>query len=136
MNIAFCMGRRGELFFNNRRVARDEYAILDLINTVGEKKLYIKPYSERLFREFGGYILSNDPLSECGEDDFCFVEGEDVARGFSKAKKLIIYNFSVEYPYDIKFDTPPAEHGFTRVDSKKMRGFAHDKIVKDVYIKE
>lgn len=136
MNIAFCTGARGELFFNNRRVARDEYAILDLINTVGERKLYIKPYSERLFRDFGGYILSDDPLSECGEGDFCFVEGEDVARGFNLATTVIIYNFSVEYPYDIKFDTPPTEMGFRRIDSKKIRGFAHDKIVKDVYIKD
>lgn len=130
------MGKRGELFFNNRRVARDEYAIIDFINTVGEKKIYIKPYSERLFKDFGGYIISEDPSAECGEDDFFFAEGEDVLRALPLAKKVISYDFSLEYPFDIKLDTPPLELGFRRVDRKKMTGFAHDKIVKDVYVKD
>ena len=130
------MGKRGELFFNKRRVARDEYAIVDFINTVGAAKLYISPYSERLFRDFGGYILADDPLAECGEDDFCFVEGEDVLRALSLANKVISYNFSLEYPFDLKIDTPPTDLGFRRVDSKKFKGLAHDKIVKDVYIKD
>ena len=135
MTVIICTGERGEMLFNKRRVSRDEYVSLDIINTVGGRKLYVKPYSEKLFSDFGGYELCDDPLAKCSEGDFVFIEDEDITPYLEKAKGLIIYNFSTRYPYDLKFDTPPAELGFRRVDSKKFAGHSHEKIVKDVYRK-
>ena len=133
MIIIICTGERGGMLFNKRRVSRDELVILDIINTVGGRKLYIKPYSEKLFREFGGYELCEDPISACGAGDYAFIEDEDISPYLEDAEGLIIYNFSETYPYELKFDTPPTEFGLTRVDSKKFTGQAHEKIVKDTY---
>lgn len=135
LTVIICTDERGGMLFNKRRVSRDEFVTLDIINTVASSKLYIKPYSEKLFREYGGYELCDDPLSACGEGDYCFIEDEDISPFLGRADGLIIYNWCRAYPYDLKFDTPPAEFGFVRVDSKKFAGHSHKKIVKDVYRK-
>ena len=135
MTIIICTDERGGMLFNKRRVSRDEYVTLDILNTSASHTLYIKPFSEKLFADFGGYVLCDDPLETAGCGDFAFIEDEDITPHLDKAHRLIIYNWSTSYPYELKFDTSPSELGFTRVDSKKFSGQCHDKIVKDIYEK-
>ena len=60
MIVIVCTEDRGGMLFNNRRVSKDRTVIQKILELSEGKKLWIHPFSEKLFVEWksGGWNIS------------------------------------------------------------------------------
>ena len=140
MNIVMCVGDGGEMLFNGRRVSRDEVACGDILKQLKGERLYIKPYSQKLFAPFEGNAnlptVCEDPLGTASDGEWCFIEDEDIMPYFDKIEKLLIYNWNLNYPYDMRLDLDYVRGKLRLSEMKKLVGKAHDKITRELYRKD
>lgn len=137
MNIIICTDARGGMLFNNRRVSRDGAVSEDILYTVRGERLFIKPYSMKLFEPlFDRYdmpTVCDDPLGEAGDGEWCFIEDEDITPHLDRVERLLIYNWGSRYPYDLCFDPEHGLCGFKLSEKRKFAGVAHDEITRELY---
>ena len=133
MKLIICLDQRGGMAFNHRRQSRDRVLTEDLLRTVGESRLFIMPYSASLFGEaFPGLVVSEQPMSEATERDFCFLE--TVSPTSSKdITELIVYRWNRDYPSDTPFLLDMS--AFTLISTVDFAGYSHEKITKEVWKK-
>ena len=77
MRLIVCLDDKNGMAFNHRRQSRDRIITETIEELVKGSTLHFSPYSAKLFPS-GVFEPSEDYLSRAGEDDFCFVELEDV----------------------------------------------------------
>ena len=139
MNLIICVDKDGGMLFNNRRQSRDREIISDILKTVQGERLYVKPYSKKLFDEHEEYPLMtvcDDPLGIVGEGEWCFIENEDVAPHLHKVERLLIYNWNTNYPYELRLDLGILDKQFRLSDKRKLIGYSHDEITREIYRKQ
>jgi hypothetical protein len=122
------------MLFNKRRVGRDKLMIKDLEEYVADAPIFIEPYSEELFSDVSlNIILSEKPLEFAEEGDFVFVERQKPSRFAERADEIVIYKWNRRYPFDFAMDFSPEALGFKLESSKDFKGYAHEKITREVY---
>ena len=132
MNIAVCIDDNGGMLFNSRRQSRDRILIENFLDIAENNKVFIKSFSEKLFTEIN--VSVNDScLDEAEENDFCFIEDEDILPYSAKIRKLIIYKWNRVYPTDFYFEMP---EGFTLTETAEFQGSSHEKITREIYVNE
>lgn len=131
MIVAVCIDDNNGMMFNSRRQSRDRELIKDFITSAKENNVLIKPFSKILFEEYN-VKTSENPLDAAEENDFCFIEDENLTPYNNKIKKLIIYKWNRVYPFDFSFEMP---EGFHLEESTEFKGSSHEKITKEVYVK-
>ncbi len=126
--------------FNRRRVSRDAAVCEDILKTVRGEKLFIKPYSEKLFaplaEKYEPPSLCDDPLRVAKDGEWCFIEDEDISPYLECAEKVLLYNWNENYPFDLKFDLNLLRESFRLSERRKFEGRAHDEIVRELYRKD
>ena len=132
MNVAVCIDNNNGMLFNSRRQSRDRILIENFLKTAEGNKIFITDFSEKLFADMN-VIANNNCLEEAGENDFCFIESEDILPFSHKIKTIIIYKWNRVYPADFHFEMP---EGFTLSEISEFQGSSHEKITKEVYIRE
>ena len=82
MKLIVCLDERKGMMFNNRRQSRDRVLIDNMIEMIGDDKLYIAPYSESLFenKEIKLKVKKN-PL-KAADEGWCFI-GTDTTPAIS-----------------------------------------------------
>ncbi len=134
MKLVICVGDRGEMLFNKRRVGRDKFMISDLAEYVADATLFMEPYSEELFSEVNlNIILSEKPLEFAEKEDFVFVERQKPSIYAEAAEEIVIYRWNRRYPFDLAMDFSPEKLGFKLESAHDFKGFAHEKITREVY---
>ena len=102
MRVIVCLDEMGGMMFNHRRQSRDRTVIADVIASVGAGRLWLAPYSEKLFVEAGAdYVAEEDFLANAGEGDTCFVEDRHLAQWAERIDELVIYHWNRRYPADL-----------------------------------
>jgi len=136
MIICVCVDDAFGMSFNRRRQSRDKAQILRLIETAGDRKIFVSEYSLPLFSETGAenVRLTRD-FSEAGADDVCFFELEHVTEHAHKAESYILYRWNRKYPSDKKFPFDLAKKGYTLTRSTDFSGSSHEKITEEVWKK-
>lgn len=132
MNVAVCIDDNGGMLFNSRRQSRDRILIDDFLKNAESNKVFITDFSEKLFADMN-VCVNNNCLSDAEENDFCFIENEDILPFSHKIRKLIIYKWNRVYPADFYFEMP---EGFVLSETYEFQGSSHEKITKEVYINE
>ena len=132
MNVAVCIDDNGGMLFNSRRQSRDRILIEDFLRTAENSKVFIRSFSEKLFTEMKVSVNDNC-LLEAEENDFCFIEDEDILPYSAKIRKLIVYKWNRVYPADFYFEMP---EGFTLAEASEFQGSSHEKITKEIYVNE
>ena len=136
MTVIVCTDDRGGMLFMKRRVSRDRLLIEDVCKTAEDGMLYISDYSEELFSDSDASVISvSRPLTSAGEGDFVFIENEHLTPYLEKIRTLIIYRFNRTYPFDFSLDVVPEECGFSLSESYDFKGYSHEKITKEIYVK-
>lgn len=134
MTVILCIDTRGGMMFNHRRVTYDRLVTADILRESADGRLLIAPYSEKLFAPYSDtYIISTDPLKDAHDGDFVFVEGADIRPYLPSIDTLIIYNWNLPYPYDVKFTVEPSEEGFLLAQAWDFPGNSHDIVSKSIY---
>ena len=130
MRLIVCLDDKNGMAFNHRRQSRDRIVIAKIEELVKGSTLYFSSYSAKLFPS-GDFVPSEDYLSGAGEDDFCFVEQEDVTPYEQQIKEITVFRWSRVYPADLYF---PIELTQWRLEQTvEFPGNSHEKITMEVY---
>ena len=135
MKIFVCTDKNGGLMFNNRRQSRDRVVIEDIMKQIDSQKLYIHSYSKTLFPDCENIVISDTPMDEAQDTDYCFVENLALAPYQGKISEIIIYNWNRDYPSDFSLDIALKPGEWKLEEESEFCGFSHKKITKEVYKK-
>lgn len=130
LRLIVCLDDKNGMAFNHRRQSRDCIVTAKIAELVKGSTLHFSPYSSKLFPS-GDFVPSEDYLSGAGEDDFCFVEQEDVTPYEQQIKEITVFRWSRVYPADLYF---PIELTQCRLEQTvEFPGNSHEKITMEVY---
>ena len=134
MKIIVCLDDGLGMTFNGRRQSRDRRVIDDILSMTDGARLYISPFSEKLFSECGRELtVDADMMKKACDGEYCFVENIAVEPYISRAHELIIYRWNRRYPSDMRFCVDIENEGFSLVSSADFEGYSHEKITKEIY---
>ena len=135
MILAACIDDSLGMSFNRRRQSRDSAVYADLAAYAASSPIYMDSRSAHLFEGLNANIICRPDYAEsAGKGEFCFTEFISPGPYETKIEKLILYRWNRRYPSDVKFDIDLSQWQleFT-VD---FPGSSHEKITKEVYIRE
>ena len=136
MRIVVCLDDAGGMLFNHRRQSRDRFVIDDILKLTELKTLYISEFSTKLFADSEkAYKISENMLDEAESEDYCFVENISLAPYASKIDQIVVYRWNRLYPSDMRFDIDLAAEGFSKATSEEFKGYSHEKITKEIYVR-
>lgn len=146
MKLIVCTDSRGGMMFNKRRTTSDVVVTADILRESAGGRLLIMPYSEKIFKAckaegyapVGGaiYTVADDPVNNADDGDTVFLESISARARLDDIDTIIIYNWTVIYPFDYKFDIDPRSEGFELVQQYDFPGYNHDLITKEVYCRK
>ena len=123
------------LMFNHRRQSQDRILRADILADCSGDKLWMHSYSAPLFETESGeqFIIDDAFLDKAEEADYCYVETDNLVEYEDKISKLILYRWNRLYPADLYFEINLSN--WTRIESKDFAGSSHDKITKEVWVR-
>ncbi len=134
MKLIICTENNNGIMFNKRRVSKDKAVIERIIKTVGDNKLFVNSYSSALFSDKQhNLIISDEPLAEAPDCDYCFVENICVEPFIEKCSTVIIYSWNRSYPSDLKFPREKVIHGKKLIAFNEFKGNSHSKITEEIF---
>lgn len=135
MILALCIDDCLGMAFNRRRQSRDSALCADLAAMAAESAIWMDPRSAPLFEGLGANIKTDSAFAEkAGAGEYCFMEFLSPAAYEGKIEKIILYRWNRRYPSDLKFDI---DLSLWRLESSsEFAGSSHEKITKEVYIRE
>ena len=134
MIVILCLDDKKGMMFNNRRQSKDKFVIQDILKLVDGKKLLISSYSESLFQGLESKLIIDDNfLNNAAEEDYCFVENNNLKDFSEKIEKIIVYKWNRIYPSDLKLEITIQD--WNLIGRFEFVGNSHDKITREVYVK-
>ena len=135
MKLILCVDDKGGLAFNHRRQSRDRVLNEHILMHCGMHRLWISPYTAKLFGEDTAVRLciAEDCLERAAEDDYCFAEVHDPAPYLNRVQQVIVYHWNRVYPADRYFTLP--ETGWMKQSETEFAGSSHEKITEEVFVK-
>ena len=80
----------------------------DLLAQAGGCTLWVEPYSRPLFPQEAEHIrAAEEPWTQAGPEDLCFLELTGPAPALERADRLILYRWNRHYPSDRKLAPAP-----------------------------
>lgn len=136
MRVIVCLEDNGGMAFNNRRQSRDRVLNADVVTTVGERRLFISPYSKMLFEDSEAELCVTEDFLEVADDSgYCFVEDRALAPYSDRISEVIVYRWNRRYPGDRYFDLDLDALGLKCAEIEEFAGYSHEKITKERYVK-
>ena len=123
------------MLFNHRRQSQDRVLREHILKQADNVRLLMSSYSAKQFEQTASIHIDENFLSNAAPDDVCFVEDCAIAPFEGKITKIILYKWNRNYPADLYFDIPLAEHGWQLISTKDFAGSSHKKITEEVYKK-
>ena len=134
MIAVVCVGDRGGMLFNRRRIGSDRAVISDLRTLIGEHTLRMRDYSRKLFPENVNIYVKDDYISGAGDGDYVFIEEQFEDNLWDKTNKVVVYHWNRLYPFDVKFPLDDLRIRGSLVASVTFAGHSHNEITREVYI--
>ena len=134
MIVILCLDDKKGMMFNNRRQSKDKFVIQDILKLVDGKKPFISSYSESLFQGLESKLIIDDNfLNNAAEEDYRFVENNNLKDFSEKIEKIIVYKWNRIYPSDLKLEITIQD--WNLIGRFEFVGNSHDKITREVYVK-
>lgn len=129
MKVIICVDDKFGMMFNKRRQSRDAKVIEDILNIT--EKLWIHPFSEKLFlNHLDSVIVEEDFLEKAGQNDYCFVENQNIAPYRGKINELVVYYWNRTYPSDLRLELDVEE--WQLIERIEFTGSSHEKITREI----
>lgn len=134
MTLICCVDDNMGMTFNKRRQSRDIEVTNAVINLAKNGKLFINPYSKKLFEEAGfiDFIIQDDSSLDFPDNSYFFNETAAPSVFEKAADEIILFRWNRAYPGDIQFDIN-LNSGWKLISSKEFAGKSHEKITMEVY---
>ncbi len=135
MIIFACLDDNGGMLFNNRRQSKDSRVIEKILEIIGDKKIWMNHYTNKLFegQQYKNINIDDNFLSEAAQDDYCLIEGQSVKAYEPWIEKIILFKWNRSYPYDVLFDISLRDTRWKLSYTEDFMGSSHDKITMEVY---
>ena len=134
MTVIVCVDNSQGMLFNKRRQSKDKLLLEDIKRILGEKKIIISPFSEKLFKEYSfSYKVEEFPLLNRDREDIVFVENLRLKEHIEDIDTLILYRWNRDYPADFYLDIDIKNDGFKIKSRREFMGNSHDKITREDY---
>ena len=124
--------KEGMMIFGKRQ-SRDRVMIADFVSSMGDKPIYIAPFSKLIFEPHESVNIVENPFIESVDGSACFIESFALSPYIDMIETLVIYRWNKLYPSDTRFDIDVEKSGFKLESSYDFEGSSHDKITKETY---
>lgn len=132
MRVIVCVDDSGGMLFNRRRQSRDRNVLHDILRDTAGKRLWIRPFSQKLFQGMEDRVrISDSPLELAGPGESCFVEDLSLAGWAGRVESITVYRWNRRYPGDFFLDVDLS--AWRLVSRREFSGSSHEKITKEVY---
>lgn len=122
------------MMFNHRRQSQDSVLRERILQMSEESVLWISGYTKKQFGDIPPYVRVSDvPLDEASNGEFCFIEDMGVASYGEKIEDFILFHWNRKYPGDMRLDFFPQDHGMELMESENFKGSSHEKITMEVW---
>ena len=159
MKTIVCVDNRMGICFNGRRVSRDRMVSEDILEMTRGNVLWMAPEADKLFKEVfkakeevcqetgtgkkiqdAGHLedekmwkVDRNFLEKAEEEDFCFVEGENLAGYEGKITEIVLYKWNRDYPADMYFKMDLGS--WKLAETQEYAGSSHEKITEERYVR-
>lgn len=135
MIVITCVDQKNGLAFNGRRQSRDRMVAVDILRESAGRRLWMPLESRRLFPAEAEISVVPDCLDRAGAGEMCFAESRLLGPWADRIEGLILYRWDRVYPADLHLDVVPAPPVWHLVSAGEVKGFSHQKIEKEVYVR-
>ena len=135
MIVITCVDQKNGLAFNGRRQSRDRMVAVDILRESAGRRLWMPPGSRQLFPAEAEISVVPDCLDRAGAGELCFAEGRLLGPWADPMEGMILYRWDPVYPADLHLDVVPAPPAWHLVYAGEVKGFSHQKIEKEVYVR-
>ncbi|MBQ7315092.1 MAG: hypothetical protein IJW83_03710 [Clostridia bacterium] len=129
MTYVVCVDDRMGMLFGGRRLSRDREQLKRMRRTLGNRSLYILPYSAKLFEETS-VCITDDPAMR-KEGCALFLEEYDPAPYLRKGDHLLVYHWGRHYPSDLRMSVDLSR--MRRLSSCTFVGSSHSEMLEEEY---
>lgn len=133
MKLVVMIDEKGGMAFNKRRLTRDIVQRNFLNQLLEDKRLWMSPYSEKLFLPDLSLVdVHTDPeyLSMAEKNDYVLLELDPVPEDTEDISEILLFNWNRSYPSDVVFSLP---EGLELVETQEFKGSSHDNVTLEVY---
>ncbi|OUQ23504.1 hypothetical protein B5E80_09440 [Flavonifractor sp. An135] len=131
-----CVDDRNGTAFHDRPQSRDAALRADLLDTVGEKRLWMDGAARRQFTEESPNLaVAEDFPEKAGPGEYCFGGAAPVLPWLERVEAMVVYRWNRTYPADRYLDFDPAKCGWKLVEQREFPGRSHPKLTKEVFVK-
>ena len=136
MHLIVCLDDNNGMAFNGRRHSRDRLLTRKILETANGIPIWMSQYSSKMFLDApeGAVIADDEYLEKAGPHGFCFVETADLTSLQSQVSSVIVFRWNRVYPADLWFPIDLMD-GWKKYYSEDFQGSSHDKITKEMYIR-
>ncbi len=133
MNLIVCLEDRNGMSFFGKRLSRDKAICERIVSRVEKNNFFLSPYSAKIFETLPNSAnICDRPFESASQNDFCFIETEDISGCKNDINTIIVYRFCRAYPFDKMFDISLLS-ARKLISSTEFSGNSHDKIIEEVY---
>ena len=79
-------------------------------------------------------VVDREYISKAEDEDYCFIEDLDLRDYNITVSEIIIYRWDKQYPADMHFEVK--FDGYVCKNREEIKGFSHEKIIKEIYVLE
>ncbi len=133
ISVAVCLDDELGMMFFGKRQTRDRVLCAEFLECEKDRKIYVNSFSSALFADAENLVISEEPLSDCGDGNIAFIENLDIKPHISDIVEFIIYRWNRCYPSDKKFDIDLKKEKFELVSYYEFEGSSHENIRKEIY---
>ena len=135
MKVAVCLDDKNGMMFAKRRQRKDSILRQELLNRVGESRLWMNAYSARQFADAEDRITVDEEfLLKAAQDDWCFVENVNLLDVAGQITELAVYRWNRVYPSDQKFPEELFAPRWNLISRRDFAGNSHERITEEIYV--
>ena len=139
MKIIYVLDKNNGVLFNHRRQSKDAFLTENIVSKVKQKNgtLFVSDYSKKLFdgSDVSIQSLAEFNLSEAKENDFVFIENEDIQLDDYKGElEYYFYKWPSVYPSDKTLELPLNDAEV--IKKEQFKGNSHDEIYLEIWRKK
>lgn len=132
MHMIFCIDDRDGLSFCGRRLSQDRELNQHMLRLTAGHKLWMSPYSGKLFSG-EDVLIDKNFQQKAGPGDYCFLETDPILEHYENLESVILYRWNRAYPATVKFPRALLENrSLQSVD--EFPGSSHEKITMERYV--
>lgn len=118
------------MFFGKRQ-SQDRIQREQMLQLIGNRKLWVSSYSKPLFDDLENVIADDDFYNKATDDDYCFIEDQSI--NLTSCSVLILYRWNRHYPANVFFEADLKKEGFKLVSKRDFVGSSHERITEEIY---